>query len=144
MTSKSGKFQAKADNTVRAEDRTSATPISLCRESESALKAKTNKPAAIPIVDTDTARLLIAGVILKEVQSSESIGWNRYNWAKTERPDRNMQFLINRKRFVSFSAFTVVFMCIRSFFMPQKYAAREYIHTFAKRYFSIVIIDKTD
>ena len=48
---------------VNKDETTRVNPINFSREMQSALKAKMNNPTAIPTVDTETARLLITGVI---------------------------------------------------------------------------------
>lgn len=61
----------------------------------------------MPIVEADTAQLLSAGEILNSLHNRGSTGWNKYNWANTESPDKNILFLIRRKRRLPLSAFTI-------------------------------------
>ena len=99
-----GKFQASELSKVRMAEAISEKLISLARPRVSALKAQMNKPAAMPKVEKETARLLVAGSIWKSRQRSERTGWNRYNWAKTESPERKMQLRIRLKRTEPISA----------------------------------------
>lgn len=96
------------DNNVSTADASIANPISCFRGRASAFKEKINNPTAIPIVDADTAQLLSAGEILNSLHSNGNTGWNKYNWAKTESPDKNMLFLMRRNRRLPLSAFIIV------------------------------------
>ena len=64
----------KADTIVITDDNISEMPISFSRDILSALNAQYNNPTAIPTVVIETARLLVAGVMVKKRHKSDNIG----------------------------------------------------------------------